>query len=50
VFEGGSVTGTGKVNLGRAWRPYARVIFHKTYFDSVVTPQGWEAWTAKGNE
>ncbi|XP_068487215.1 putative pectinesterase 10 [Phaseolus vulgaris] len=50
VFEGGSIKGNGKVNLGRAWRPYARVIFHKTYFDSVVTPQGWVAWTASGNE
>ncbi|ESW14328.1 hypothetical protein PHAVU_008G271600 [Phaseolus vulgaris] len=50
VFEGGSIGGKGKVNLGRAWRPFARVIFHKTYFDSVVTPQGWVAWTASGNE
>ncbi|CAJ1971450.1 unnamed protein product [Sphenostylis stenocarpa] len=50
VFEGGSITGNGKVNLGRAWRPYSRVIFHKTYFSSIITPQGWDAWNAAGNE
>ncbi|CAJ1971445.1 unnamed protein product [Sphenostylis stenocarpa] len=50
VFEGGSINGNGKVNLGRAWRPYSRVIFHKTYFSSIITPQGWDAWNAAGNE
>ncbi|CAJ1971447.1 unnamed protein product [Sphenostylis stenocarpa] len=50
VFEGGSITGNGKVNLGRAWRPYSRVIFHKTYFSSIITPQGWDAWNSLGKE
>ncbi|KOM46555.1 hypothetical protein LR48_Vigan07g025900 [Vigna angularis] len=44
VFEGGSIIGNGKVNLGRPWRPYARVIFKNTYFSDIVTPQGWSAW------
>ncbi|XP_027941366.1 putative pectinesterase 10 [Vigna unguiculata] len=50
VFEGGSLIGNGKVNLGRAWKAYSRVIFHKTYFSDIVTPQGWNAWHYAGNE
>jgi len=49
VFEGGSIKGNSKVNLGRAWRPYSRVIFRNTYFSDIVTPQGWVAWTAANN-
>ncbi|TKY57344.1 putative pectinesterase 52 [Spatholobus suberectus] len=50
VFKGGSLTGNGKVNLGRAWRLYSRVIFHGTNFSFVVTPQGWNAWIYVGQE
>ncbi|WVY90068.1 hypothetical protein V8G54_035582 [Vigna mungo] len=50
VFEGGSIVGNCKVNLGRAWKPYARVVFKNTYFSDIVTPQGWVAWSASGNE
>ncbi|XP_014502915.1 putative pectinesterase 10 [Vigna radiata var. radiata] len=50
VFEGGSIVGNCKVNLGRAWHPYSRVIFKNTYFSDIVTPQGWVAWSAAGNE
>ncbi|KAK7386747.1 hypothetical protein VNO78_27082 [Psophocarpus tetragonolobus] len=50
VFEGGSITGNGQVNLGRAWRAYSRVIFHGTHFSSIITPQGWDAWNYVGHE
>jgi len=49
VFEGGLIKGNGKVNLGRAWKPYSRVIFRNTYFSDIVTPQGWVAWSAANN-
>ncbi|XP_054824774.1 putative pectinesterase 52 [Prosopis cineraria] len=44
VFGGGRVVGTGPVLLGRAYGPYSRVIFHGTFLDSLVSPQGWDAW------
>ncbi|CAJ2653855.1 probable pectinesterase 66 [Trifolium pratense] len=50
VFRKGFVTGIGKVNLGRAWGPYSRVIFWGTDLSSVVLPEGWDAWSYKGNE
>jgi pectinesterase len=50
VFKGGSVVGTGQVNLGRPWGPYSRVIFWETYFSSVVTPQGWDLWNVTSDQ
>ncbi|KAK7264945.1 hypothetical protein RJT34_32559 [Clitoria ternatea] len=50
VFKGGSVIGVGKVNLGRAWGPYSRVIFYQTYFSSQILPEGWFAWDFVGHE
>ncbi|XP_027368594.1 probable pectinesterase 66 [Abrus precatorius] len=50
IFKGGSLIGTGKVNLGRPWGPYSRVIFYGTYFSSIITPNGWNAWNVVGQE
>ncbi|OIW16372.1 hypothetical protein TanjilG_19088 [Lupinus angustifolius] len=50
VFLKGYLIGNGKVNLGRAWGPYSRVIFHRMYMSQVVTPQGWDAWDYIGHE
>ncbi|KAA8533919.1 hypothetical protein F0562_031436 [Nyssa sinensis] len=37
-----TVTGSGGTTiLGRAWRPYSRVIFAYTEMSNVITPQGW---------
>ncbi|KAA8539734.1 hypothetical protein F0562_026426 [Nyssa sinensis] len=37
-----SVTGTDKNSvLGRAWRPFSRVVFAYSDLGDVVTPQGW---------
>lgn len=50
VFNGCTVTGNGKALLGRAWEPYARVIFYRSKFSDVILPIGWDAWRAKGQE
>ncbi|CAH2060603.1 unnamed protein product [Thlaspi arvense] len=40
----------GKALLGRAWEPYARVIFYRSNLSDVILPIGWDAWRAKGQE
>ncbi|XP_077212785.1 putative pectinesterase 66 [Tasmannia lanceolata] len=47
VFKYCNITGTGKVYLGRAWGPFARVLFYQTFMSDVVIPVGWDAWVAK---
>ncbi len=32
------------ITLGRAWRPYATVIFLNTRMDAPVIPEGWREW------
>ncbi|XXG57466.1 hypothetical protein AAC387_Pa03g4610 [Persea americana] len=44
VFKSCYLEGNGKVFLGRAWRPYSRVLFYNSYLSNVVVPQGWHAW------
>lgn len=31
--------------LGRAWRPYAQVVFMDTRIDCALNPEGWHEWT-----
>ncbi|PON63737.1 Pectinesterase, catalytic [Parasponia andersonii] len=50
VFKNCKVYGTGKVFLGRAWRPYSRVLFYHSYLSDVIVPQGWDAWRFVGYE
>lgn len=51
VFKGGAVIGTGSTYLGRAWRPYARVIFYNASFSDIIVPAGWDnPWFAQSEE
>ncbi|KAJ4976974.1 hypothetical protein NE237_002080 [Protea cynaroides] len=50
VFKNSNVVGNGLAYLGRAWGPYSRVIFVKSFLSQVVVPQGWDAWSFIGHE
>ncbi|KAH9543531.1 hypothetical protein CY35_13G070300 [Sphagnum magellanicum] len=43
-FVGCVVTGSGPIYLGRAWGPYSRVVFIRTYIEDLIIPAGWYDW------
>ncbi|MGR4865096.1 pectinesterase family protein [Caulobacter sp. LARHSG274] len=48
VFDRCRITadpGAEHVWLGRAWRPYATVVFLRTRIDAALEPAGWREWT-----
>lgn len=48
VFDRCRITadpGATDLALGRAWRPYARVIFLRTRIDAPIIREGWREWT-----
>ncbi|MGH9561566.1 MAG: pectinesterase family protein, partial [Terracidiphilus sp.] len=48
VFDRCSLTAapdlTGKIYLGRPWRPYAKVIYLNTAMGDQINPEGWREW------
>ncbi|KAA3486361.1 putative pectinesterase 29 [Gossypium australe] len=50
VFREGWIFGTGPAYLGRAYKPYARVLFYRTRMSGIIVPQGWSAWNYVGKE
>jgi len=48
VFDRCRITADARVGelwFGRAWRPYATVIFMRTRIDAPLQPAGWREWT-----
>ncbi|KAF5196515.1 Pectinesterase qrt1 [Thalictrum thalictroides] len=41
AFVNCNVGGTGRIWLGRAWRPFSRVIFSYTSMSDIISPEGW---------
>ncbi|CAH9123105.1 unnamed protein product [Cuscuta epithymum] len=41
AFVNCTLGGTGRIWLGRAWRPFSTVVFSKTFMTDIVAPEGW---------
>ncbi|KAJ0979949.1 hypothetical protein J5N97_015423 [Dioscorea zingiberensis] len=50
VFKSCLVFGSLKTYLGRAWRPFSRVVFYDTHMADIIDPLGWDAWNAEGGQ
>jgi pectinesterase len=53
VFMNCKITGTAPDNsyeLGRPWRPYAKVVYLHCEIGSMIKPEGWDNWRNPENE
>ncbi|XP_057438740.1 probable pectinesterase 8 [Lotus japonicus] len=41
AFVNSTIGGNGRIWLGRAWRPYSRVVFAFTAMSDIIAPEGW---------
>ncbi|RDY00515.1 putative pectinesterase 8, partial [Mucuna pruriens] len=41
AFVNSTIGGYGRIWLGRAWRPYSRVVFAFTIMSDIIAPEGW---------
>jgi pectinesterase len=39
-----------KTDLGRPWRPYAKVIYYDCWLDKGIKPEGWDNWRDPNRE
>ncbi|KAM0867210.1 hypothetical protein ACQ4PT_042138 [Festuca glaucescens] len=49
-FVNCTIKGDSQILLGRAYRPYSRVVFAHTYMTSIVAPEGWSDWGNPSND
>ncbi|XP_047310903.1 probable pectinesterase 8 [Impatiens glandulifera] len=40
-FVNCSIGGTGRIWLGRAWRPFSKVVYAYTSMSDIIAPEGW---------
>ncbi|KAJ4955100.1 hypothetical protein NE237_011883 [Protea cynaroides] len=50
AFVNCNISGTGSIYLGRAWRPFSRVVFAFTTITNVIVPEGWNNLNDPNNE
>lgn len=41
AFVNSTIGGNGRIWLGRAWRPYSRVVFAFSIMSDIIAPEGW---------
>ncbi|OIT28063.1 PREDICTED: probable pectinesterase 8 isoform X2 [Nicotiana attenuata] len=41
AFVNCNVGGSGRIWLGRAWRPFSTVVFANTFMTDIISPDGW---------
>ncbi|XP_065046204.1 probable pectinesterase 8 [Musa acuminata AAA Group] len=49
-FVNCSIGGTGRIWLGRAWRPFSRVVFANTFMSEIIAPEGWNDFGDPGRD
>ncbi|XBI74775.1 hypothetical protein VPH35_068243 [Triticum aestivum] len=49
-FVNCTIKGTSEILLGRAYRPYSRVIFAHTYISNILASQGWSDFGKPSNQ
>ncbi|KAF9602853.1 hypothetical protein IFM89_031799 [Coptis chinensis] len=49
-FVNCKITGTGNAWLGRAWRPFATVVFINTNMSGLVSKEGWNDFSNQSSE
>jgi len=50
VFYNCTIGGTGRIWLGRAWRPFSRVIYAYTTMSDIIAPEGWNDFNNPDND
>ena len=52
VFYGCRVTTADGImtDLGRPWRPYAKVVYYDCWLDKGIKPEGWDNWRDPSRE